>query len=137
MKQGLAVTALVLSVSALLAGCGGGGGYSSGKTGAATTNAAPPAAGSHRLTATESEYKIVLSSSSVQAGKYVIDTVNSGSIDHALAVNGPGTSGTQTSSISPGDSQALTVTLAKGTYDLYCPVPGHKALGMDAKLTVT
>ena len=135
MKQALGITALVLTASALLAGCGGG--KSGSPTGAATTNAAPPAPGSHRLTATESEYKIVLSSSSVQAGKYVIDTVNSGSIDHALAVNGPGTSGTQTSSISPGDSQALTVTLAKGTYDLYCPVPGHKALGMDTKLTVT
>jgi len=28
------------------------------------------------------------------------------------------------------------VTLKDGTYDLYCSVPGHKALGMDTKLTV-
>ena len=134
MKQALAVTALVLTASALLAGCGGG--KSSTTTGAAT-NAAPTIPGSHRLTATESEYKIALSSSSVPAGKYVIDAVNKGTIDHALAVNGPGTAGTQTGTISPGASQTLNVTLSKGTYDLACPVPGHKALGMDTKLTVT
>jgi plastocyanin len=119
----------------LLAACGGG--KSNSSTGAATTNAAPQAPGSHSLTATESEYKIVLSASSIPAGKYVIDAVNKGAIDHTLAINGPGTSGTQTSSISPGSSQTLKVTLSKGTYDLYCTVPGHKALGMDAKLTVS
>ena len=135
MKRALLVTALVPLALALLAGCGGG--KSGTTTGAATKNSAPPPSGSHRLTATESEYKIVLSSSSVPAGKYVIDAVNKGSIDHALAVNGPGTAGTQTSSISPGASQTLAVTLAKGSYDLYCPVPGHKALGMDVKLTVS
>jgi plastocyanin len=134
-KQALGITALVLTASALLAGCGGG--KSGSPTGAATTNAAPPAPGSHRLTATESEYKIVLSASSVPAGKYLIDAVNEGAISHTLAVNGPGTAGTQTSSISPGASSTLKVTLSKGTYDLYCTVPGHKALGMDAKLTVT
>jgi len=127
--------ALVLIAPALVAGCGGGG-YASSRTTAASS-AAAPAPGSHRLTATESEYKIVLSASSVPAGKYAIDAVNKGTIDHALAVNGPGTAGTQTSTISPGASQTLAVTLTKGTYDLYCPVPGHKALGMDVKLTVT
>ena len=136
MKQALAVAALVLIAPALVAGCGGGK-SSSTTTGAAATNATPPAAGSHRLTATESEYKIVLSSASVPAGKYVIDAMNKGTIDHALAVNGPGTAGTQTSTISPGASATLTVTLSKGSYDIYCPVPGHKALGMDTKLTVT
>jgi plastocyanin len=136
MKTALAVTALLLTGSALLAGCGGGG-YSSGTTGAKSASTAPPAAGSHRLTATESEYKIVLSSASVPAGKYVIEAVNNGAISHTLAINGPGTAGTQTSSISPGASSTLKVTLSKGTYDLYCTVPGHKALGMDAKLTVS
>jgi uncharacterized cupredoxin-like copper-binding protein len=134
-KQAPAVTALVLIVPALAAGCGGG--KSSTSTGATTANTAAPAAGSHRLTATESEYKIDLSASSVPAGTYVIDAENKGAIEHALAINGPGTSGTQTSTISPGASQTLKVKLSNGTYDVYCPVPGHKALGMDTKLTVS
>jgi uncharacterized cupredoxin-like copper-binding protein len=134
-KQALVVTALALTASALLAACGGG--KSSKSNGSTAASVAAPAPGSHRLTATESEYKIVLSSTSMPAGKYAIDAVNKGTIDHALAVNGPGTAGTQTSTISPGASQTVNVTLSKGTYDLYCPVPGHKALGMDVKLTVS
>ena len=35
----------------------------------------------------------------------------------------------------PG-TQNLTVTLKAGTYDLFCSVPGHKALGMDTHITV-
>ena len=35
----------------------------------------------------------------------------------------------------PG-TQNLTVTLKTGTYDLFCSVPGHKALGMDTHITV-
>jgi uncharacterized cupredoxin-like copper-binding protein len=30
----------------------------------------------------------------------------------------------------------LTVSLKAGTYTLYCTVPGHKAAGMVAKLTI-
>lgn len=128
-------TAAVLLVPALLAGCGGGHGNSS--TAAATTTTASGGPAAHRLTATESEYKIVLSTTSVPPGTYSLDAVNQGKINHALAIDGPGVSNKQTSTISPGSSQALVVTLQKGTYDIFCPLPGHKALGMDAKLTVT
>jgi len=30
----------------------------------------------------------------------------------------------------------VTVTLKPGTYQFYCPVPGHKAAGMKGTLTV-
>ena len=43
---------------------------------------------------------------------------------------------TKTPLISPGQSAKLTVTLAAGTYTLYCTVPGHRAAGMVAKLVV-
>ena len=39
--------------------------------------------------------------------------------------------------INPGSTAKLTVTLAAGTYTLYCTVPGHSAAGMVAKLTVS
>ena len=130
------VIATLLLTPALLTGCGGGGYGSSSTTAAATTTGAGGTAG-HRVTATESEYKIALSATSVPAGTYSLAAVNQGKIDHALAIDGPGVSNKQTSTISPGSSQTLAVTLQKGTYDIFCPLPGHKALGMDAKLTVT
>ena len=129
--------ALGLITAAALAGCGGTGyGKSSPPPTTAASTAATGSAGAHRVTATESEYKIALSVSSVPAGRYTIDAVNKGAIEHVLAIAGPGVAGTQTSTIPPRSSQTLTVTLAKGTYDVYCPLPGHKALGMDTKLTV-
>jgi uncharacterized cupredoxin-like copper-binding protein len=89
------------------------------------------------VTADESEYKIVLSTSTVAPGTYKLEAANKGSITHALEIDGPGISGMKTGDISPGSSATLTVKLAKGSYDIYCPLPGHKALGMDTTLNVS
>ena len=110
---------------------GGGSGYSS-RSAAGTT-----AMTSSRVTATESEYKIVLSQTSLKAGTYTFVAINKGKIAHSLAVNGPGVANKRIAgTIRPGSSKTLTVTLRKGIYDVYCPVTGHKALGMDRKVTV-
>ena len=39
--------------------------------------------------------------------------------------------------VQPGESGQLTVTPQKGTYELWCSVPGHKELGMDLKIQVS
>jgi uncharacterized cupredoxin-like copper-binding protein len=122
----------------VLAACGGSGYGGSAKAPATTAAASGAVAASgNQLTAGESEYKIVLSASTVKPGTYSIKAVNNGTIDHALEITGPGVSGQQTPTISPGQSSVLTVKLAAGTYDVFCPVPGHKALGMDTELTVS
>jgi len=55
---------------------------------------------------------------------------------HALEVEGNGVE-EKTSTISPGSSAKLTVNLSKnGTYEVYCPIDGHRSLGMEAKLVV-
>ena len=36
----------------------------------------------------------------------------------------------------PGSSGALTVSLAAGSYDVYCPIANHQSLGMDVHITV-
>jgi plastocyanin len=82
----------------------------------------------------ETEYKIRLASSTVPAGAIAFDVVNAGRIPHDLTIQG---SKKGTPTISPGVSATLTVTLKPGTYTLYCSVPGHRKLGMVAKLTVT
>jgi uncharacterized cupredoxin-like copper-binding protein len=88
------------------------------------------------VTATMTEWNIALSAKSFAPGKYTFVAKNAGQFTHALEINGPGVNGKSTADISAGQSADLTVTLKKGTYDVFCPVPGHKAKGMDLSLVV-
>lgn len=81
----------------------------------------------------ETEFKIALSTQSVKAGAVTFVVKNAGKVQHDLAVQG----GRKTTLINPGSSATLTATLKKGTTTVYCSVPGHRQLGMVAKLTVT
>ena len=85
------------------------------------------------IDATEVEYKITLSTHTVKAGAVTFDVRNNGKIPHNLTVQG----GKATPNINAGSTAKLTVTLKKGSYTLYCSVPGHRQLGMVTKLTVT
>lgn len=87
---------------------------------------------------TESEFKIALpAESGLTAGNYTFAVKNAGKIGHDLAITGAGVSGTpKTALISAGGTSKLTVALKAGTYTLFCTVPGHKAAGMVAKLTI-
>ncbi len=103
--------------------------------------AAGPAAASTSTTTTtvkavETDFHIALSKSSFKAGKYVFNAVNKGHTTHALMITGPGIKMAMTKDISPGQSATLAVTLKKGAYDIDCPIPGHKALGMNVNITV-
>jgi plastocyanin len=68
-------------------------------------------------------------------GTYVFEAVNSGDTVHALEVEGQGIE-EETEEIQPGQSAELKVELEAGTYELYCPVGGHKEEGMEGTLTV-
>jgi plastocyanin len=85
---------------------------------------------------TETEFSVSLSRSSFAPGTVLFVTHNTGTKTHALGVQGPGVD-TTTDDIAPGGSATLTVTLVKGSYDLYCPVGNHKMLGMDVHVTVS
>ncbi len=65
-----------------------------------------------------------------------VRTAREPSTTHALEIDGPGVSDKASDTVSPGSSTSLTVTLRKGSYELYCPVDGHKDLGMDTTITV-
>jgi uncharacterized cupredoxin-like copper-binding protein len=54
---------------------------------------------------------------------------------HAIAVEGKGLD-KDGKTVQPGGTSKITVTLKKGTYEFYCPVDGHKAAGMEGKVTV-
>jgi uncharacterized cupredoxin-like copper-binding protein len=36
----------------------------------------------------------------------------------------------------PGQSESVRLTLAAGTYRLFCSLPGHEQVGMKADITV-
>lgn len=100
--------------------------------------AAAPSGSARTIQVREVEFKIVPVPASVPApGKVTFVVKNAGKIQHDLAVQGPGVSASsKTPLISPGGTAKLTVSLAAGTYTLYCTVPGHRAAGMVAKLVV-
>lgn len=108
--------------------------------------AAPPPPGSttlsggssnaQQVTVHEIEFKIQLPKTTFAPGTYTFNVNNAGKVPHNLFISGPGVK-KGTSNISPGSSASLTVDLQKGQYDFYCSIPGHKAAGMDQKVTVS
>src|SRR5262245_33801577 len=102
-------------------------------TGAETTTTAPAPQAS-TVDVAESEFKIVLASKQLKAGKITFDVTNDGAIPHDLAIVGVQQ---KTKEIPSKGSAKLIVTLKPGTYELYCSVPGHKQAGMDLKVTVS
>jgi plastocyanin len=85
----------------------------------------------------EVEYKIELPKTTLAPGNYTFEVENKGQIVHNLTIAGPGISKEATQDISAGSSGSVTVKLEPGTYDFYCSIPGHKAQGMDQKVTVS
>ena len=84
-----------------------------------------------------SEWKVELSLTTVPAGPVTFSVTNGGSIPHALEVEGRGVE-KEIPVIQPGQTGTLTLTLAPGTYEVYCPVgeDSHKKLGMMTHLRV-
>lgn len=105
------------------------------------TLTAAAAAGStgtpERIVVTLTEWKVELTQSSIPAGEVRFEISNTGSIPHAFEVEGQGGE-RETAHIPPGGTATLALTLAPGTYEVYCPVgeDSHKKLGMEARLVV-
>jgi uncharacterized cupredoxin-like copper-binding protein len=93
------------------------------------------AAGTH-VKVTEVEYKIQLTKTTFSPGTYTFDIDNAGKVVHNLNVQGGGAT-EATQDINPGKTAALTVELKRGSYDLFCSIPGHRQLGMNLKITVS
>jgi uncharacterized cupredoxin-like copper-binding protein len=89
-----------------------------------------------KVIVTEREFHITLAPAKTKAGATTFVVKNTGKLTHALAIAGPGVASKRTAMIAPGKTAQLTVTLRGGSYSLWCPVPGHAAQGMKAKLVV-
>ncbi|MEV8015373.1 cupredoxin domain-containing protein [Streptomyces sp. NPDC086554] len=117
-------------LTALLAACGGGGDGSGNNDGTSKSDGTGT-----KVTAELSDFHIKLSTEKFKAGEYTFTAKNTGSHEHALEIEGPGGEN-RSKTIEPGQSTTLTVTLKSGSYEVYCPVDGHKDLGMETDITV-
>jgi uncharacterized cupredoxin-like copper-binding protein len=118
-------------------GCGAGGG-SAGGGGAEDAQAPSGAKEAVVKTIRVKEVEFALKPAEItleKPGTYVFKAVNSGGTVHALEVEGQGIE-EETEEIQPGQSAELKVKLEAGTYELYCPVDGHKEEGMEGKVIV-
>ena len=102
-------------------------------TSAGTAAAAPGTA----MTVTESEFTITLPSKTLTAGTYTFNVTNKGKFAHNLTVDGAGVQDKATTTLAPGSTGDVTVTLQKGSYEFYCSVDNHKEMGMDVTVQVT
>jgi plastocyanin len=69
------------------------------------------------------------------AGTYTFHLTNAGEFEHALEIDGQEIE-ESTDIIGGGDSADVTVDLADGEYEIYCPVGNHREMGMEGTLTV-
>jgi plastocyanin len=69
------------------------------------------------------------------AGKVTLVLTDDSAIQHSIAIKAAGDVPGQI--VNQGEMSTTTATLAPGTYQYYCTVPGHAAAGMVGTLTVT
>lgn len=144
----LRVSVLLALAAALgvAAGCGGSSNDSGRQSEASSTLGGTPTStrgtgsgsGSRKtVTVKETEYKLTPSSVTLdETGTYTFKVMNTGSTTHALEVEGNGVE-EESGDVRPGQSKTFTVDLnTSGTYEMYCPVDGHRQQGMEGKLTI-
>jgi len=91
-----------------------------------------------RTQVSASEFRLVLSRSSVPAGPVIVELYNRGEDDHDLALRrlGKGAVTRRISVVHPGKVADLETRLAPGTFVLWCTLADHRARGMRARLVV-
>jgi uncharacterized cupredoxin-like copper-binding protein len=137
-RRRLCVLGLAPVVALVAVGCGSSSSSSSGSSTKSTSAAA--ASGGNALVVGETEYKLTPANPSVQSGAVTISASNNGKVTHAIEVEGGGAGGkdARSTDIAPGQTATLAVTLKSGkTYTWYCPIDGHRGLGMKGSITVS
>jgi uncharacterized cupredoxin-like copper-binding protein len=151
--------AILVPVALLAAGCSsgknGGGAYGGGRaatgtaaSGGAATTATTAGAGSSSaqgatrrsataVTATEQEFSIALSAKTFKAGTYTFTVHNAGKFPHNLTIEGPGVDKIASPTLPGGSTGNVSLTLRKGSYELWCSVDSHKDKGMELHIVVS
>ncbi|MDI3316250.1 MAG: plastocyanin/azurin family copper-binding protein [Bacillota bacterium] len=120
----LAAVLVLVAVALVASACGGGG--SAGAGGGTTAQVSLK------------EYSITIDgttlskggSMQMKPGKVTFNVTNDGTMVHDFAITGPGVDESQPKGLQPKQSTTVSVTLQKGSYQVWCTQPGHKDLGM-------
>jgi plastocyanin len=97
-------------------------------------HASPPPA---RVQVVAQEYRYALSRTTIKAGRAIIELRNAGQDAHDLVLQRRGGRHLYVWPVTQaGDISDKELTLAPGTYRLWCGVANHRALGMVATLVV-
>lgn len=108
--------------------------------GSPAATAPPAAAGSggaaSTVTVTMTEFMFTLDPPSLAPGDYTFRAVNTGTTPHAIELEGAGLDEMKSALVQPGQSTDLVVTLQAGDLDMYCPVDGHRGMGMELHVPV-
>lgn len=81
------------------------------------------------------EFKIEMPAT-IAAGSTTFTVTNTGGDRHGFEIEGNGMEKQLATPLQAGQTKTLRVELEPGTYEVYCPVEGHKMLGMSRTLTV-
>jgi plastocyanin len=87
----------------------------------------------------EKEYSLNPGSVTIpKPGTYAFEVTNDGQITHAFNVEaGEGGDEVESGNIDPGSHKTVKFTFsAGGSYEMYCPIDGHKAMGMEGTIKV-
>ncbi len=83
------------------------------------------------------EYKVTPATITLDTGSYTFTATNAGTISHALELSGNELDAhTPDFAFAPGHKEGFTVTLKPGTYQYFCPIDGHRGLGMLGTLVI-
>jgi hypothetical protein len=89
-----------------------------------------------RLGVTAREWSLVLSRSTLPAGRVIVQLQNIGEDAHNLRIESAAAA-LDVPLAEAGELQQGDGALPAGDYKVYCALPGHEAQGMRARLTVT
>ena len=120
----------LLPLGLLLAACGGSSGGEGSTAGGAVVQT---------IQISEKEFSLNPGSVTLpKPGTYEFDVTNDGSITHAFNVEKSGGGDeAETGDIAPGSHKTVKFTFsAGGSYEMYCPIDGHKAEGMEGAIMV-
>src|SRR5215211_227805 len=125
---------------------GGGGKYGSSSSAAKTTRNDASGKTLKTIVIKETEFKLSPSTVTLsKPGTYAFKAENKGSAEHNLEIEGEGvkSKGGEAGeakleqNLGSGQSGVLTVSFQKpGTYEMYCPVIGHRLAGMKGEVVV-
>ena len=74
----------------------------------------------------------VTNKATAPAGKLTVESLNKATIDHNIVIDGKG----KGAEVKGGGTSKFSADFKAGTYTYYCSLPGHRAAGMEGKLTV-